>query len=128
MRIDAINEQTMKQYSRVTPKSLPHARLPTSASSLVMLEEKEKKKQEQIEERERKKREREEKKKQRQEEMKRKAEEKAKKEVLEKAKKAEERKIQAKQNKNTGSMSASAIDTGRKRIRDGCMKTVVKNV
>ena len=87
MRIDAINEQTMKQYSKVIPKSLPHARLPTSASSLVMLEEKEKKKQEQIEERERKKREREEKKKQRQEEMKRKAEEKAKKEVLEKAKK-----------------------------------------
>ena len=71
--------------SRITPKSLPCARLLTSASSLVMLEEKEKKKQEQIEERERKKREREEKKKQRQEETKRKAEERAKK-ALEKDK------------------------------------------
>ena len=47
--------------------------------------------------------------------MKRKAEERAKK-ALENAKKAEERKIQAKQKKNTGSVPASAIDTGRKRI------------
>ena len=99
--------------SRITPKSLPRARLLTSVSSLVMLEEKEKKKQEQIEEREMKKREREENKKQRQEETKRKAEEQAKK-ALEKDKKAEERKIQAKQKKNTGSTSASGIDRGKK--------------
>ena len=72
------------------------------------MEEKKKKKQKQIEEREREKKQR--------QEMKRKAEEKARKEAPEKAKKAKEWKIQAKLKKNTGSTSASAIDTGRKQI------------
>ena len=109
---------------RTTPtgKSLPRARLLTSASSLAMLEEKEKKKQEQIEERERKKRERDEKKKQRQEEMRRKAEVRAKK-ALEKARKAEKQKTQAKQKKITRSTSASATGTGRKHIGESSIRS-----
>ena len=57
-------------------RAYPHARLLTSADGLQMLEEKERKKQEQLEERERKKREREEKKRLKAEEMQRKAQEK----------------------------------------------------
>lgn len=56
-------------------RAYPRARLLTSADSLQMLEEKEKKKQEQLEEKERKKREREEKKRLKAEEMKKKAQE-----------------------------------------------------
>ena len=60
-------------------KSLPRARLLTSADSLAMLEEKEKKQQDEKEQKEKRKKEREEKKKQREADMKRKAEERAKK-------------------------------------------------
>ena len=56
-------------------RAYPRARLLTSADSLQMLEEKEKKKQEQLEEKERKKREREEKKRLKAEEMKKKTQE-----------------------------------------------------
>ena len=56
-------------------RAYPRARLLTSADSLQMLEEKERKKQEQLEEKERKKREREEKKRLKAEEMQKKAQE-----------------------------------------------------
>ena len=57
-------------------RAYPRACLLTSADSLQMLEEKERKKQEQLEEKERKKREREEKKRLKAEEMQKKAQEK----------------------------------------------------
>ena len=74
--------------SGIGRKSLPRARLLTSAESLAMFEEKEKKQQDEKEQKEKRKKEREEKKKQREVDMKRKAEERAKK-AEEQVKKAE---------------------------------------
>ena len=74
--------------SGIGRKSLPRARLLTSAESLAMFEEKEKKHQDEKEQKEKRKKEREEKKKQREVDMKRKAEERAKK-AEERVKKAE---------------------------------------
>ena len=59
--------------SSVVKKSFPRARLLTSATSLAEIEEKERKKQQELKEKERKRTEREEKRKKKEEEMKRKA-------------------------------------------------------
>ena len=95
-----------------TKRSLPRARLLTSASVLAALEEKERNKRQAIEEKEKRKIEREQKKKQREEQLKLKAEEKARKaaETAEKAKKASERERakRDKQSKASAPKSASA--------------------
>ena len=86
--------------SGIRRKSLPRARLLTSAESLTMLKEKEKKQQDEKEQKEKRKKEREEKKKQREADMKRKAEERAKK-TEERAKKAEVKAQKAAEKKRT---------------------------
>lgn len=93
--------------SSVVKKSFPRARSLTSAASLAEIEEKERKKQQELKEKERKRTEREEKRKKKEEEMKRKAEE--------RAKRAEEK-------------AEKAISKGKRPVRKGALSKQKRSV
>ena len=107
---------TLPQVAAPTPKTVPQARLITSADAMAQMEEKEQKKKLALEEKERRKIEREEKKRQKEMEQKRKTEERLKKLEM-KAKKVPKKQRVTKKTALRGSSSTSCSEPPRKKPR-----------